>query len=139
MSTTYSPRNTNEFSSKCLNFDGIGINGTAIANTTTSIDYLITQDVLITGAILLTKNSKFGDNFIFQVVDIDGILSPSGTILNQFITNWYVSEDIQKQLDMQINYPAKLYAGLYLRFMYTSIGDEDVSVAINYTLHKVLI
>ena len=39
---------------------------------------------------------------------------------------------------MQVPYPAKVYAGLYLRLIYTSTGASNVAVAINYSLHKVL-
>lgn len=138
MSTSYAPTNIDEFSSKALNFNGVGIEGVGQAGQTTNIDYQVTDDSFLTGAILLTKTSKFGDNFIFQVIDKDGILAPAGTVLKQFITDWSVSEDVQKQIDMQINYPAKIYAGLYLRFIYKSSGLIDVKIAINYTLHKIL-
>lgn len=137
--TTFKPAKVSDFEASKLNFNGQGLIGTAIAGQSTPLDFQITDDCLLTGAILLSKNSVFGDHINLQIVDVDGLLAPAGTVLNQFVTSWYLADDIQKQLDMQVAYPAKIYAGLYIRVVYISTGNNDVDLAINYTLHKVLI
>lgn len=137
--TLYNPINIFDFNKRNLNFAAVGIAGTAVANTTTNIDYKLSDDVLITGAQVLTKENVFGDSISFQVVDVDGVLAPPGTVLNQFVNNWQLRSDSQEQINLSVNYPAKIYAGLYLRLVYHSTGGVDVPVAINYSLHKVLI
>lgn len=139
MSTTYSPKNINDFVGAALNFNGVGILSNPEIQTTTNIDYTIPIDVLMTGAVLLVKNAAFGDHITFQVVDVDGIIAPANTVLNQFVTNWYLVEDVQKQFEFQVNYPAKIYQGLTLRLKYTSVGEVTPELAINYILHKVLV
>lgn len=138
--TTYSPKNSNDFLSIALNFNGTGIFSEIELNTNTNIDYKINEDNIINGMTLLVKNATFGDYITFQVIDLDGVLTPAGTILSQFGTTWYVASDAQNQLVPVIPYPAKIYAGLYLRLIYTSTTAEGdpAKVAVNYYLHKVL-
>lgn len=136
--TSYSPKNVNDFTSSLLNFNGVGLVANIGAGTVTNIDYTVPFDVLITGANLIVKNVKFGDSVSFQVVDANGILAPAGTVLNQFVSNWCLVEDSQKQFEFQSNYPAKIYQNLVLRIVYTSVGIIDPELAINFILHKVL-
>lgn len=137
--TTYTPKNINDFVSSALNFYGVGLTATPTIQTTTNIDYVVPFDILITGAVLMVKNVTFGDNITFQVVDVNGILAPANTVLNQFVTNWYLVEDSEKQFEFQVNYPAKIYEGLILRVIYTSTGETPPELAVNYILHKILV
>ena len=74
---------------------------------------------------------------IFKIVDTTGFTGyPPGTVLNQFITSWFVPIAVSENFDMI--YPAKLISGLTARIVYTSTGSNDVFIAINYKLHKVL-
>lgn len=140
VNTTYSPGNTEAFDNKALVFNAKGISADATANATTNIDLKIDGDHLLTGAILLTNNSNFGDYISFQVVDIDNVMGfGSNIVLKQFVTNWYMLSDQQKQIDCSINYPAKLIDGLYIRLVYTSTSaDVSPKVSVNYMLHTII-
>lgn len=136
--TTYNPPNVNSFVKSALNFNAQGILATVIAGSVQNIDYQVSGDQLITGAYVLVQNGSFGDHVSFQVVDTQGLYAPPGTMLNQFVSNWYIQSDSELQADFEINYPAKILSGLTLRLIYTSVGSNNPSVAINYLLHEVL-
>lgn len=103
------------------------------------LDYKVLNDCFITGAKFKAKNATFDDTASFQVIDIDGIVSPAGTVLNQFITGWSMVEDKQTQIDFSAPYPAKIIAGLYLRIVYKSAGHTPVFASADYYLHDALI
>lgn len=65
--TTYNPPNVDAFVKTALNYDAIGITGTASAGSTTNIDHALTDDMLLTGAQVLTNTANFGDSLTFQV------------------------------------------------------------------------
>lgn len=128
-----------QFTSDLVHGNNQGMSQTAPAGTTTNIDLKLVDDHFMSGGILRTLNSAFGDTATFQVVDIDNVMGyGAGCILGQYATNWYMRSDSQEQVNESTPYPVKLPAGLYLRLVYTSIGTTDVTVAIIYRLHKVL-
>lgn len=136
--TTYRPIKTADFEATKLNFNAQGVATTITLGTTCNLDYTLTDDCLITGAWLLSSSGNLGDTANFQVVDTSGAFTGvPGTVLNQFITNWYCPATADVQFDMV--YAAKVYAGLTLRLVYTSTGTSNVWVAVNYKLHKVLV
>ena len=127
------------FASDNVNSNNHGIKGTAIAGQITNIELKMLDDNFITGGTLSTLNSQFGDFINLQVVDIDNILGlGANTILGQYCTSWYLRDDSQEQFNESTNYPAKILAGLYLRLVYHSFGSSDITVIINYRLHKAL-
>lgn len=128
-----------QFTSDLVHSNNQGLSQVITAGSIMTIDLKLTDDHFITGGVLRTLESAFGDTVTFQVIDIDGILAPQGTVLGQYTTNWYMRSDSQEQINENTPYPAKIYAGLYLRVIYTSIGLVDVTVNIMYRLHKVLI
>ena len=135
--TTYNPPNINALIKSALQFDGQGITGTAAAGTTTNFDLLIADDQLITGLWMFNNGGTYGDYVVIQVVDTTGFTGyPAGTVLQQFV-KWYMPPSFIEQFD--INYPAKLIAGLTIRLAYVSTGVTGVNVGVNYKLHKVLI
>lgn len=137
--TEYKPLRNEDFNANSLTFNGKGNTGTAAHGTATNIDMALTEDTVLTGGTLILKNHCFGDTVDQQVVDKDGIVAPPGTVLRQFITSWNVADDVQIQGGIVApGYPAKIISGLYLRLVYHSTCGTDVSVAINYLLHKVL-
>ena len=91
--TNYDPTNVGDFERTRLNYAAVGITGIATAGTTTNIDHALTDDMLITGAQVLTSIATFGDSITFQVVDVTGVVAPAGTVLGQFITNWKLRSD----------------------------------------------
>ena len=139
MPTTYAPTNVNEFNAQGLNFKGQGIMGVATAGQATQFDWCLPEDRLLSGGALLAKGANWGDYITFQVVDKDGIIAPAGTVLNEFVTSWYIMDSSEFQLELRCPYPAKIYQGLYVRLIYNSTGTSDVNVAMNYEFHKVLL
>jgi hypothetical protein len=128
-----------QFASTNVNSANQGIMATAPAGTTTNVDLKLTDDCFLTGGILRTLNSTFGDYTAFQVVDVDNMLGyGAGTVLGQYTTCWYMRSDAQEQVNENTPYPAKVLAGLYLRVIYVSIGTTDVTITVMYRLHKAL-
>lgn len=136
--TTYKPTRINDFEATKLNFAAQGVAAAPTFGTTTNIDLLLTDDSLLTGAWLVVSGGTIGDYATFQVVDISGSFTGTpNTIVNTFITTWYLPVSANTQFD--VAYPAKIYAGLTLRLIYHSTGLITPFAAINYKLHKVLI
>ena len=120
-----------------MRFRGTGVSDTAVKTTTTNIDYKVVENRFINGLEFILNNQAFGDNCKFQVVDVDGIYYPAGTVLDEFGTDWNLSSDTQRQGPYILPYPALVNANLYLRIVYNSVGTvNDVDVKINYFLHK---
>lgn len=135
--TTYRPAKIHDFEASKLNFNAQGVSLLLDPNEQSYLDYTLTDDCLITGAWLIAKNVCLGDTVCLQVLDSAGQFAPPGTILNQFVTNWYLPELTAEQFE--IAYPAKILTGMTIRLIYNSIGSVPVFLAINYKLHKVLI
>jgi len=130
---------TCELTSENSLFDAQGVNGNIPANSTANVDFLLSDDVYITGANFQTNGATFGDTANLQVIDTNGIFSGvAGTVLNQFVTNWVVGTDISgaNTLLLEVPYPAKLLATMTLRLVYTNTGSNPTKVGINYLLHK---
>jgi hypothetical protein len=120
-----------------------GYRGTAVAGTTTDIDFPIgSEDRYIDGLRLFLKNHVDGDTMDFKVVDVDGIIPapyrgafPSYPILKQFGYSWNVDEEQSDQGKHVYNFLARLAAGLYIRISYTSTGTTNVTVKLNARLY----
>jgi len=137
-STGFNPLKISEFDKVNLTYDAQGVIASCPASQSTPIDFKVVSDHMITGAQLLVSGATWGDSVNFQVVDKDGKYYPANTVLNQFITNWYIQSDSQIQLDKDLVYPAKIPDGVYLRAIYNSVGVTNPQMAINYKLHKVM-
>ena len=136
--TLYNPVRTVDFDKTKLTFDGQGVSATITAGATSNLDYILTDDCLITGLELIVNDGNYGDTVSLRLVDTTGFTGyPAGTVLDQFGTNWNIAPVSDTQFD--IVYPAKIIAGLTLRVAYTSTGSNDVFLAVNYKLHKVLV
>lgn len=141
MTTIFNPRKMSDMSADIVNYRGTGIRFSATANTTTTYDYLLTEDRILTGAEGLVNGASWGDKVTLQVVDKDNVLGfGANTVLNQFVTDWNICTDQQRQNTPNAIYPAKLLAGVYVRVLYTSVALlTGPSVAINFHMHKVLL
>lgn len=119
-------------------FRGLGFSGTATKNTTTNIDYKMTSNRSMNGMKIICKNHVDGDSIIFQVVDLDNTLGyGAGLVLNQFGTDWYVDESSMNQGIITLPFRTDIYADLYIRFKYNSIGlTDDVKFKANLFLYK---
>lgn len=156
INSKYAPSAQSQYSSKDLNAAFIGKSFIATKNAQTLCEHKVIDDSIVDGGRIITTNTVAGDNLTCQIVDKEyvyaGILyppnyngtewsvaQPNGVVLNEFITNWYLTPAANLQWDFTINYPAKIYGGLYVRVIYTSVGTEnDVNLYINYKLHKIL-
>ena len=140
INSTYNPQSVNDFEKSKLQLAVKGVHSSFTAGSITALDLKLTDDHLLTGGTILVKDGSIGDSISLQVVDVDNIIGyGANVVLSEFVTNWYVSTDSQKQIDLSINYPAKILAGLYIRLKYNSTGITAGSVSANYLLHKVLI
>jgi hypothetical protein len=136
--TLFTPSSINEFVNVGVHFDGLYATGTVTAGQTSNIDLKMNDDMLLTGGLLLAKGGVFGDTVAAQVVDVDNILGlGAGAVLNQFVS--WILPDSPVSMQLEVPYPSKIIAGLYLRLAYTSIGATNVQVGVNYMTHKVLI
>lgn len=131
-------------------FRGSSFTGTVAGNTTQSVDVQISQERWINGGLLIVDNIGTNDQGTFQVVDKDylyaGVLYPSdfngipwstaqpnGVILDEFINGYYVPLD--KKLEINLAYPARILSGLYIRLIYTSTHEDGCTLKCNMYLH----
>jgi hypothetical protein len=116
-------------------FRGASFIDTVTAQTTKDIDYKITQERYINGGKLMVNNIGPDDKITFQVVDKDNVLGyGAGVVLDEFIKDFYLPQN--ESLHVQLDYPAKIYAGLYLRLKYTNTNLADsITIKCNLYLH----
>lgn len=132
-----SVRKVSDMDADKVKFRGKGISFTATAGQSTSYDYKLTEARLIDGTRLILKDHAFGDYVNFQVVDVDNILGyGAGTVLDEFSDHWYVSPDTMDQREVRLPYSAEILVNLYIRIIYTSVGNTNVSVLCNLFAHK---
>ena len=134
VNTTYKPNHTLQFQADCLNFNGQSVFTTCVDSQTITADITMTDDHLLTGGNFLVKGGKFGDRVKLQVVH------PVAGVVNQFVTDFGVQSDSEFQFSLNLEYPAKIFAGLKLRVSYTSTSEVGTrNICLNYMLHKILI
>ena len=121
--------------SEGMRFRGASFIDTVTANTTKSIDYLISQDRYVNGGKLIISNMGNDDKISFQVVDKDNVLGyGANVVLDEFIKDFYLP--LNESLNVQLDYPAKIITGLYLRLIYTNTNlVNDATVKCNLYLH----
>lgn len=135
----YAPISADQYGSKDINTSLKGHRFTAAAGAQTLDDYLLADDHLVDGAVLIAIDPALGDTLSCQVVDKDNMFGfGAGFVLGQYVTDWYMNPRESVQLNFKSSYPAKVFGGLYLRLIYTSVGEAPVEVIVNYHLHKVL-
>lgn len=115
-------------------FRGDSFSGSVAASTTTDIDFEISQERYINGGRLLIDNIGSNDKMTFQVVDKNNVMGyGANLVLDQFIKDYFVPTT--GNLEVRLDYPAKIYAGLFLRLKYTSTHESGCSVKCNLYLH----
>lgn len=139
--TTYRPARVVDFEYQKLNYAAQGVMANPTINTSTNVDLYMAHDYLITGFWITGGGTTFGDKVTLQAIDTDNIFGyGAGTVLNEFATDVYLpANSFSEHFD--VAYPAKIFAGLSLRIIYTSVATTGAapSFAVNYKLHKVLI
>jgi hypothetical protein len=134
----YSPVRRDEYGAKDINVAFKGVTFTAAPGAETSNDLEISDDMLLDGARVVVIGAALGDKLKGQVVDTHGVYAPAGTVLGEYVKDWYMNPASTLQFDFDSEYPAKIYAALSLRLIYTSTGLVAPQVIANYKLHKVL-
>lgn len=132
--TQYNPQKTSDFVKDNLQFSGQSIYFECASSSESYSDLVLTDDYLITGGQLLVEGGNLQDKIFMQVVH------PSLGVVNEFISGFRISIDTSLQLNLVLEYPAKLSAGLSVRCKYISNDTLGVrKIAANLFLHKVLI
>lgn len=115
-------------------FRGASFFGNIPANSTADIDFKLTADRFINGGRLIIDNLGSDDTMTFQVVDKDNVLGyGAGVVLDEFIKDYYIPDNAT--LEIKLDYPAKIVAGLYLRLKYTSTHASGCKIKCNLFLH----
>jgi hypothetical protein len=101
------------------------------AGATSSIDMLISTAARLQGGYYWVQNCSLGDVVSLSVVDVDGVISPAGTVVSQYVTDMpVVPWDHQQELESPT--AGLIPAGLYLRITYASVGATDVNLGVTY-------
>lgn len=100
----------------------------------TNLDYKIIEERYINGGRLLVDSIGPNDQIVFQVIDKDNILGfGANVVLDEFITDYFVPTS--GNLEVKLDYPAKIMPGLYIRLKYKNTGDMSTVVKCNLYLH----
>ena len=124
-----------------------GLIGQATAGQSTNIELQIAAERYINGVRLILDGHTVDDTLHFEIVDKDGIGVALGWytqqqfdamgeyVADRFGQDWNIDHTIATQPDVIVPYPAKIYAGLYVRIIYNSAGQSNVKVKANLYLH----
>jgi hypothetical protein len=115
-------------------FRGVSFGCTVAQNETKHCDYHLTEERWINGGRLIVPNKGPSDKVSFQVIDKDNVMGfGNNVVLDQFITDFYIPQT--GDLTVNLAYPARILAGLYLRLIYTSTHESGADVKCNLYLH----
>lgn len=113
-------------------FLGDATSGTAAHGATTNIDYKITGKYMLYGAEMLYTNAANGDYVTLQIVDKDNVLGyGAGFVVNEWVKKWYVPFS-ENRWKVTSEVTSEIPQNLYARLIYTSVGEQDVLVKMNY-------
>lgn len=111
-------------------------NYTAPAGVNTNFDVPLTQDIWLSGgAYKVDGNAVWGDRLEFIIVDVDGIISPPGTVLSRYVDDEYLWQGATER-EITTDGAAKIIAGLYLRVRYYSIGATPVKFIVRHFMRR---
>jgi len=102
------------------------------AGLQTVFNFALTDTMLLRGARILAQNVVWGDLCHIELVDVDGVSFPPGTVLARLIDSLFLNPEQTFQIDLMVQ-DANLFPspGLYLRATYVSIGQVDVNLSMN--------
>jgi hypothetical protein len=135
--TTHYVRKTSDLDADKAKYKVQGFSGTASANTTTNIDWVLPQERWVSGGVLIAQGTHWGDKLCLQVIDIDNVLGyGANTVLDEYVTDFYLVTDSEFQVQLESPYLALIPAGVYIRIKYTNTSLVDaVEVAFNVVTH----
>lgn len=130
-------RKVSELDADKAKFKIQGFKGIASVNTTTNIDWKLPEERWISGGILLAQGTHWGDKICLQIIDIDNTLGyGANTVLDEYVTDFYVVTDSEFQLQIEAPYIALVLANLYVRIKYSNTSILDpVEVVLNLVTH----
>lgn len=130
--TKYDPQNISEFQKGFLLKDANCVIDTVPKGTSKDIDFVITDDSLLTTSCLLIDNAVKGDYWKMQVIH------PNLGVVFEPVHKWGVDYKSLQQPVPKANFPAKIFTGLTLRIVYYSTGTEnDVWICLNLDKDKI--
>ena len=134
--STYDSQNIYTLDKNKVEFNGVGVGAVVPASTTDSIiDYVLTDDMFMTGAKMAATGACGDDRIKVQVV-------MGTTVVKQFIDWW--SLDMDTQLPIPSKVPAihptlaPTIGNVKIRALYTNTCTVPVKVRINYHLYKII-
>lgn len=131
--TQYNPAKKSDFTKDNLQFSGQVIYFESNMNQEDYSDLVLVDDYLITGGRLLVENGNLGDKIYLQIIH------PTLGVVNEFVSGYRIAPDTTLQLDLDLDYPAKISAGLSIRCRYVSNNETaQRKIALNLYLHRVL-
>jgi hypothetical protein len=111
-----------------------GSSFTAVAGVSTPHDVHIDQTCKLFSGSFHVAGSTQGDTIEFEVVDVDGVLAPAGTVLTQYVDSMFVVDDERRTLAS--GQAANIVAGLYLRVVYHSTGQQNVTINLDWQVFR---
>lgn len=112
----------------------VGVTFTASANTTTTNDVLIADDLFVRFLELILNGHQMNDTISMSFIDKDNVLGfGANFVVATPVSNYNIAADQQKQGGYEAIVPKKIPGGIYARFAYTSaalIGTTRVEVNI---------
>lgn len=131
---------TNPFASSTVQFAGKGFSATFTAGQTEDFYFPLKDGFMVNGGEYYTINANQGDTITVDLVDKDGVVAPPGTVLVRpsYLLDWNVSPQNNIKQLFTTSYAATPPERVYLRFTYTSTGENDVTFYCNIFLHKQL-
>lgn len=119
------------------------ISSTLIAGTTSNWDIEIPYTTVLRGGILFSQNAVMGDNFDVLIIDKNNIMGLGGTpenptILGTYVQQWFVMPGIVNSVE-DISVSESLLQGLFIRITYTSVGNVNPIVIMNFIGYQSII
>lgn len=130
------------FSSPDMQFAGEGFKATFPKAGTNDYFYKITKSYYLNGGEYWTSGTVAGDTLQLDVVDHDNLLGRGVDFVltsPSYMVDWNLLPQDNARTLFKTNYAAKPPAGMYLRFRYTAVGqNNDVTMFCNLFFHKPL-
>lgn len=116
-------------------FRGKRIISSTITESQTNLDFVLPEDLFLTGFLIKCFNSNRFDYGKFQIIAPVGHplnQYPQEILIEEFVSSWGLCDELQ----MIEVYKAKIYQGLKIRIVYVKDGPNQVDLWVNAFLHK---
>jgi hypothetical protein len=111
-----------------------GSSFTAVAGVSTQHDVRINKACKLFSGSFYAAGSVQGDTIEFEIVDVEGVIAPAGTVLTQYVDNMFVVDRERRMLAS--GQGANVKAGLYLRVVYHSTGEQNVTINLDWQVFQ---